>query len=55
LCIEGVQQSVHEPISFPRDGLRFAEQEIMIWMDGLGELMKQGYEEWKLPHELGVQ
>ena len=55
LCISGVQESVPSPIPFPKDITHYNQTEKIVWVDGLSTLLKQCYNEWKMPNELGVK
>jgi len=56
LCLNGIQDSMPEIMSFPKKLLHLEEKEgkQRIWVEGLDEVFKQCYEKCLLPSEMGV-
>jgi len=54
LSIAGVQQSVPNPVTFPAEVINYDENDEIVWVDGLSDVLKECYNEWKMPHELDV-
>lgn len=55
ICINGMQESVPRIGQFPEKLLKYDESTKMTWVEGLNDVLKQCYREWKLPHEIGVE
>lgn len=55
LCISGVQESVPNPVPFPEDLTSYNPTEKINYVTGLNTLLKQCYNEWKMPNELGIK
>ncbi|MFC0473012.1 Gfo/Idh/MocA family protein [Halalkalibacter kiskunsagensis] len=53
LCISGVQQS-SSIVTIPKAEIRYDRAERLFWVHNISEVLKQCYEDWKLPHELGI-
>lgn len=56
-CVWAAQQSQRQIASFPRDRVRVGGTagKGKTWVEGLGEIFVDCYEQWKLPSEMGVQ
>lgn len=54
LCINGMHQSVSQIPHFPENLIRYDENSEITWVEGLSDVIKTCYREWKLPHEIGV-
>ncbi len=55
LCINGMQESVSPIPYFPGNLVKYDEKAKVTWVEGLNEVLKTCYQEWKLPHEIGVE
>lgn len=57
ICINGMQESMPEITTFPQDTIRKGVTltgDEMIYVEGLMNDLKNCYEQWKLPSELGI-
>jgi len=54
LGISGVQESVPNPGTFPRNITNYDEEDEIVWVEALSDVLKECYNNWKMPHELGV-
>lgn len=54
LCIHGVHESVPSPVPFPEEIINYDTNDRIVWVSELTDVLRQCYDEWKLPHELGV-
>lgn len=54
ICINGVQESVPDPVQFPNEMLRFDDAGKVTYVEGLGDILNRCYHEWKMPCELGL-
>ncbi len=58
LCVNGMQDSMRDIVDFPKNLLHHDESmwlgEKGIWVEGLGETLKECWEKWMLPSEMGV-
>lgn len=55
LCINAMQESMPRIPYFPADLIKYDENTKVTWVEGLSEVLKECYREWKLPHEIGVK
>ena len=59
VCINGMQEAVPEIVDFPQELIKTWKDEegnsAAVYVDGLAEIMKDCYNNWRLPHELGVE
>lgn len=55
LCINGMQESVPRIPYFPGNLIKYDENTKVTWVEGLNDVLKGCYQEWKLPHEIGVE
>jgi hypothetical protein len=57
LCMNGIQESMPEIVEFPRAVINTEgpPDDRLTWVTGLGEVLEQCYEEWKLPSEIGAE
>lgn len=54
LCINGMQDSMPDIQDFPQEYIRYDDVRQITWVEGLAEVMKECFKEWKLPSELNV-
>jgi len=58
-AINGMQEAVGEIPDFPEELVKTSKDNqgnsIAVYVEGLSELMKNCYNNWNLPHELGVE
>ncbi|MGI6189974.1 MAG: Gfo/Idh/MocA family oxidoreductase [Clostridiales bacterium] len=54
ICINGMQEAVPQIPYFPENLVRYDEDTGIAWVEGLNDILKMCYREWKLPHETGV-
>ncbi|MFQ5808691.1 MAG: Gfo/Idh/MocA family protein [Armatimonadota bacterium] len=57
LCMNGIQESMPEIVEFPEAAIntKGPPDDRLTWVTGLGEVLQECYEQWKLPSELGVE
>lgn len=54
VCINCTQESVPEPLKFPKEIIRTDEAGGITWVNGLAEAMGGCYENWTMLHETGL-
>lgn len=54
LCINGAQESMPDIIEFPEEIIRREGDPIINWVDGLEDVLKDCYKNWRLPAETNV-
>lgn len=55
ICINGMQESVWPIPYFPGNLIKYDEKSKITWVEGLNDVLKICYQQWKLPHEVGVE
>jgi len=56
LCVNGAQESVAQIAAFPPDliAVKATADSEQVWVRGLGEVLTRGYEQGRLPSEMGT-
>lgn len=59
LCINGMQEAVPDIVDFPEEFIKTTIDEqgnaTAVYVEGLVEVLLECYNNWKLPHEIGVK
>ena len=55
LCITAMHESVSDIVPFPEKLINLDEQKKVTWVEGLGDILNQCYDEWRLPSEIDVE